>query len=322
MRLSDVHVAGIGTAACDYVQTADAVDRGWYSAEQRDRSGMIAVAVAGTVAAPDLAVEAAGRAVTASGLAPAEFGAVLHSNVHPQGPEGWSAQHYINRNTINQPVTSMEVRNGCVGFFSSLHLASCFLGVHPEAEAVLMTCADNVGTPAVDRWSMSNAFIAADGGGAVVLSRRPGFARVLAVGSACNPELERRHRGGGPLFPPPLTRGEPMNFEERFEYAKRKAEEGVLPPLGDFRLVVAEAAKTVLAEADTSPDEISRVVHDGFNQDSVNVFFDPVGIEPERGMWEFTRRHGHAGPLDAIRGLEHLWVNGEVGIGDRVLLVS
>lgn len=323
MKLDDMYIAGIGTSEPQYIDTAEAVEKGWYSAEERERSGLLSISIAGTTPAPDLAVEAARFAVAQAGCAPEDFSGLFHTSVHPQGPDGWSAQHYINRNTINQPVTSVEIRNGCIGFFSNLHLAACYLRGKPDRTEALLTCADNFGTPSVNRWNASSLFVLADGGGAVVLSKRRGFARLLATGFASNPAMELHHRGGERMFPPGMTVGGTLNFDERMAYVREREAEAGVPPIGDFGSVVIEAADKTFAEAGVSPDDITKVVHDGFARWALrDIFLDPLGIEEKLGIWEFTRRLGHAGPLDQIRGLEYVWRNREVETGEKVLLVS
>ena len=323
MKVNGINFSGIGVAGTGQVDTADAVDRGWWGSEDREASGLISISVAGATPAPDLAVEAARRALDQSGHAPTDICGVFHTNVHPQGPDGWSAQHYINRQTVNQPVTSVEIHNGCVGFFSALHLATCYLMAAPDRVAALLTCADNFGTPAVDRWHVSKLFVLADGGGAVVLSKRAGFASLLAVGAASDPELEEHHRGAGDLFPPSLTTGQLLNFDERMEYGQQKATQGTLRSMGDFGSLLVDTVERTLKEAGTSLGEIALVVHDGFNHDPLRfIFLDALDVPDERGIWEFTRRTGHAGPLDAIRGLEHAWASGKAQPGDKVLLLS
>jgi 3-oxoacyl-[acyl-carrier-protein] synthase-3 len=97
----------------------------------------------------------------------------------------------------------------------------------------------------------------------------------------------------------------------------------MLTPLGDFGSVVIDAVEKTLKDAGITMDEIARVIHDGFTREGLHdMFLDPLGINDERGIWEFTRRHGHAGPLDMIRGLEHVWKNREVGVGDKVLWIG
>ena len=323
MKVSDVYVAGIGTAQTGRVATSEAVERGWWDAQERDRSGLLSVSVAGTTPAPDLAIEAALTALAQSGHAPEQISGVFHTNVHPQGPDGWSAQHYINRHTVNQPVTSVEIHNGCVGFFSALQLATCYLTATPGRTAALLTAADNFGTPAVNRWQASRLFVLADGGGAIVLSRQHGFARILATSAASDPELEERHRAGEKLFPPGLTNGRMLNFEERTERFRQEQAAGSAPGLGDFGSLLLDTAEQTLKEAGVSMGDITKVIHDGFHHDALRIIFlDALNVTEEQGIWEFTRRVGHGGPLDGIRGLEYVWKNGEVGLGDKILLLS
>lgn len=323
MKVDGIHIAGIGTARTDTVSTAEAVRRGWWSAHEREQSGLVSISVAGTTPAPDLAVEAARNALVQSGLPAADISGLFHTNVHPQGPDGWSASHYINRQTVNQPVMSPEVRNGCVGSFSALHLAACYLSALPDRTAALVTAADNFGTPAVDRWYASKQYVLADGGGAVVLSKRGGFARLLAIGAVSDPELELKHRAGENLFPPGVTMGRPLDFRARMEDFQQQALAGTLPSLGDFATILLDVVEDTLAEAGTTLAEITKVVHDGFTRDAVrDIFLDPLDIEEKRGIWDFTRDVGHAGPLDTIRGLEHVWTRPETAAGDRVLLLG
>jgi 3-oxoacyl-[acyl-carrier-protein] synthase III len=324
MKVDDIYIAGIGTSKHEVIDTAEAVRKGWYGPDDRELGGLLSITVAGKTPAPDLAVEAATYALEQAGHAPAEIGVVFHTNVHFQGPDGWSPRHYINRKTINQSVTSVEIHNGCVGLFSTLHIASIFLNAIPDREAALVTAADNFGTPAADRWHAApQLFVLADGGGALVLSRRGGFARLLAVDAVTNPELEPHHRGPDALFPPAPTVGGTLNLGERMTYARQQSDAGILPPIEDFGPLLVDTAKRTLADADTSMDEIVKVVHDGFRKEALfGIFLDPLGVEEDRSVWEFTRTVGHAGPVDHIRGLEYAWKNGKVGVGDRVLLVG
>jgi 3-oxoacyl-[acyl-carrier-protein] synthase III len=322
MKVSGIHVAGIGCAATGRVTTAEAVARGWWNAAERDRSGLLSVTTAGDTPAPDLAIEAARTALSHSRHTPSQISALFHTNVHPQGPDGWSAQHYINRYTINQPVTSIEIHNGCVGFFSALHLATCHLTATTHT-ATLITAADNFNTPAVNRWHASSLFTLADGGGALILSKHPGFATILATQTTSDPQLEARHRAGEKLFPPGITTGATLNFEERTEYYQKTMDEKVLGRLGDFSLALADMVGRALKEAELGLDDIAKVVHDGFHYDTLRVIFlDPLDIPDDRTIWQHTRHNGHAGPLDAIRGLQQAWTNGELTRGDHVLLLS
>ncbi|MBF8191541.1 ketoacyl-ACP synthase III family protein [Nonomuraea sp. K274] len=323
MRFDDVFLAGIGTYLPPTVSTEHAVEKSWYDPADRDASGMAAVMVAGELPAPEMAARAARVALARAGHAADDFGALLHSDSFHQGPDGWSAPHYVLRATLEQPITAIEIRQGCLGMIAGLEMAAHRLIADRGKDAVLLTAADNFSTPLVDRWRASRMFLLADGAAATVVSRRGGFARVLAAGSVSDPSMEELHRGGEELFPPGVTVGRGLNFEERSDHWRRLWAQGIAPPMGNFGDCVAEVAERTLAEAGTSMEKIVKVCHTGFARGALGaMFLDPLGIDLDRSMWEFTRTVGHAGAGDLFIQLEHLWTGGALAAGEQVLLVG
>ncbi|MEU3771860.1 ketoacyl-ACP synthase III family protein [Streptomyces sp. NPDC032472] len=323
MRLEHLYLAGVAAVLPEVVETEQAVKEGLLDPAVREASGIVSVAVAGEVPAPDLAAEAAAAAIRRSGRRPEEFAALLHSGAHFQGPDGWSPQHYVLRKALDVPIPALEVRQGCLGMLASLELAAYRLAADPARPAVLLTAADNFGTPMVDRWRASGLFLLADGAAAAVVTRDGGFARVLAVGSLSNPEMEEFNRGGEVLFPPPVTVGRPLNLEARRQYWRDQWAQGVLPPMGNLGELVADVAARTLAEAGVAMEQVRRVVHIGFSRGPLtDTFLDPLGIDAERGVWEFTRRTGHAGAVDPFSGLQYLLETGQVEAGDHVMLIG
>ncbi|GAB1822130.1 ketoacyl-ACP synthase III family protein [Herbidospora sp. RD11066] len=355
MRFDDLYLSGLGSYLPGTVTTSDAISRGLYSAADREMSGMLSVMVAGDTPAPEMAAHAGNIAIKRSGHDPDDFIALLHSGSYHQGPDGWSAPHYVLRNTIDRPITALEVRQGCLGMLSGLRIAAGLLNegnntappnradtaalrtratdaAQPTGEtdadrlgrnsdAVLLTTGDNYGTPLVDRWKASRMFLLADGGAAVVVSRKGGFAKVLAAGAVSHPEMEELHRGGETLFPPDLSRG--LNFEERVGWWREQWAAGVTPPMGHLGELVSEVALKTLEEAGSSIDRVKRVCHVGFTEGPLNdIYLDPLGIDAAKGTWELTRTTGHAGAADPFIGLEWLWTRGDVEPGDHVLLIG
>ncbi|MBZ6172052.1 MULTISPECIES: ketoacyl-ACP synthase III family protein [Streptomyces] len=323
MRVENIFLAGIGTHVPDRVTAEEAVRRGWYDAADRDEARLISVAVADDTPAPDMAVYAAREALKRSEHDAEDIDALYHSAVHYQGPDVWSAPHYVLRNTVDRPVSAIEVRHGCLGMVASMELGAAALTAVPERTAVLLTTGDNFNTPVVDRWRASKLFVLADGGAAAVLSTRGGFARLLAVGGMSNPGMEELHRGGEVLFPPGITVGRPLDLEARREFWRLQWAKGIVPPMGDLGELVASAVDKTLREAGLTMADITKVANVGLNWEVFrDAFLDPLGIDETRGTWEFNRRMGHAGPVDHIAGLEHLWTTGQVGPGDHVLMLG
>lgn len=323
MKVDNVFLAGIGTYLPDRVTTAEAVENGWYDEELRTASGMVSVGIAGGTPAPDMAVTAAREALKRAEHTPDDFAALLHTPVHHQGPEIWSAPHYVLHNTLDRPVPAIEIRQGCLGMITSMRLAALWLGGTPGPDAVLVTAGDNFSTANIDRWRVSSHYLLGDGGSAAVLSRREGFARLLSVHSVSCPEAEILHRGGEPLFPPSVTVGKRLDLEERSEYIRAQWAAGVAPPLFHLGDVVTEVVDRVLADAGLRMDDIARVAHSAVAVDQIrNGFLDPLGIDEARGTWEFNRTLGHSAGTDQIAGLEWLLATGQAGPGDRVLLLA
>ncbi|MFC9249785.1 ketoacyl-ACP synthase III family protein [Amycolatopsis thailandensis] len=323
MRTDGLFLAGIGSHLPPRVATEDAVARGWYDEAAAAVSGMRSVTVSPSEPAPDMAIGAALSALADCGHAPEDFAALIHSGTHPQGPEGWSAPHYVLLHTVKQPIPALELRQGCLGMLAGVEAAWHRLRSGTRADAVLVTTADNFSTPLVDRWRASELFVLADGGSAVVVSRRHGFARVRSIGSLSNPEMEGLHRAGEPLFPPGATVGKGLNFRERGERVRERWAAGQAPPILGFGEQVADIAERTLGEADLTMADIRRVCHPGYTQDALDaIFLDPLGIGPEEGCWDYSSTVGHTGAADLFLALEYLWRGREVRQGDHVLLIG
>ncbi|MFD5751120.1 ketoacyl-ACP synthase III family protein [Streptomyces sp. NPDC127033] len=324
MRFDDIHLAGVGTYVPPVVPVEEAIEAGRYTAEARDASGLESVAVESTLPAVDMAVRAARTAVARSGHRPEDFLGLLHSGTYYQGPDGWSPAHYVLLGALDRPVSAFHVQHGCLGLLASLQTAALRLGTSADPDAaMLLTAADNFSTPLVDRWGSSSMFVLADSGSSLVVSRRGGFARLVALNFVSQPAMEAMHRGTDPLFPPQVPVENAMDFEGRLESWRLKWAEGGAIPLADFGELISATVDSTLEEAGTSLDRVTRVVHNGFNRDPLGVFLlDPLGLDADRGTWRLNRRIGHASVSDYAIGLEHLWTTGQVVPGDRVLVLG
>ena len=320
MRTENLYLAGIGNYLPELVTTEHAVAEGWYEEADRHFSGILSVAVAGPKPAPDMAIAAAEVALGRSGHQPDDIGVVLHSSIHHQGPDGWSAVHYVLRHTVNRPIPAIEIRQGCTGMLAALEVAANRLVANPTHNAALVTTGDNFSTPLVDRWRAMKMMVLADAGSAVVVSRRSGFARLLALGSLSDSAFEVLFRAGEELFPPGVTIGRGLNLQERVNQHMVGVN---LVNIWNVGARVSEIAERTLKEAGLTLDQVVRVCHPGLSRVALDtLFLDPLGIDGARGIWDYTRTIGHAGPADPFLGLEHLWSTGQVTPGDRVMLIS
>ncbi|UED87558.1 ketoacyl-ACP synthase III family protein [Streptomyces profundus] len=323
MKTPDIRIAGLGTYVPETVDARKAVALGLYDAEDHEFYGWTGAAVADDMPAPDMAIAAAQQAMERSQTHPHDLDLHLHACGHEQGPEGWSAQHYILRHLTDRDIPSFRVWQACSGLIGSLELAACYLMAVPERTTALLTGSDNVGTPNFNRWAFGiQNGVLGDAGSAVLLSTREGFATLVAINTGSTAEVEEQYRGAEPLFPPSLTVGRSMDFRERLAAAGGLEETvaEVVRRQGELR---TEIALRTLAEAGLEPADVTRVAHVFTGQESyLKVILDPMGLSPDQGLLEFGRGLGHLTVSDQVVGLDHLVAEGEVGPGDHVLIVA
>ncbi|MGW6456774.1 ketoacyl-ACP synthase III family protein [Streptomyces sp. NPDC055078] len=299
----------VGDAIAQGLCDRETLEFGWHGAY-----------IAGDMPAPEMAVFAANEALARSGHEPRDIDVLLYAFAHHQGPDGWCPPQYVQRHTVGHRALALGVGPSCNAMMLGFEVAANFLLAAPGRAAALVATADNFGTPVFDRWRSNRAMVTSDVASAVVVSRRPGFARLLSVGSVSRPDLEELSRGDEPLFPPSCTTGRMMDFEARFA-----SYEGDLLALATRTVgeVYGEAMDRVLAEAGIAKADITRVVHQiaGAEQ-HLKLQLAPLGFTLEHGLLEFGQELGRTGASDQLLELIHLLTTGAVGPGDHVLFLG
>lgn len=279
-----------------------------------------AAAVAGATPAVDLALAAGRTAVERWGGRPADIGLLLYVDVYHTGPDGWCPQSYLQRHLIGGQPLAAGIRQGCNGVFGALELSAAYLRALPESAAALVVAADNFDSPLLDRWTTLEGYCMSDGASAVVLSRRPGFARLRSVTSTSVPELENLHRGDEPLHPAGVLAGRRLSFQERMETALGGA--ALSPHLAALWIkTLEETVYRALDEAGVAMAGIRRAAFPHGPLAAVEVNLLPLGLTREQSTWDFGRTVGHSAN-DQVLSLEHLLDRGEVDPGDHVLMVG
>jgi 3-oxoacyl-[acyl-carrier-protein] synthase III len=316
-------IAGLGSYVPDSFSVKKAVELGLCDASMHEEVGWESVHVAGDTPAPEMAVRAAGVAMGRAGLKPADYALLLHASVSHQGPDSWTPHHYIQARTLGRHGLAIHLREGCQGMLSALDVAARYLGGSPGQPAALVTGSDNWGRPLVDRWRCQPKTVLSDAGAAMVLSRQGGFARVLSVATTCIPELEEMSRTDAPVFPPPVTLGAEMDLAPReLEVVAGRPFEDLF---GEVKQGHAEVVAQALAEAGLTADDITKVCMSFVvNSRYVTNVVESLGFPSSCTSWllEHSREFGHAGSTDPVLGLTHLVETGQVGPGDRLLVMG
>jgi 3-oxoacyl-[acyl-carrier-protein] synthase-3 len=322
LRTADMYLNAIGSVVPPVFSVERAVAEGLYPELEAEVHEYLGVAVAGERPAPDMALEASQTALKRAGIDPTALSLLLYTNTWHQGPDGWPPQSYLQRHLVGGRVPAMSVRQGCNGMFDALELAACYLRAEPERDSALLVAADNYGTPLIDRWRIAPGMIAGDAAVAVVVTKSPGFARLLSVTSVGVPAGEELHRSGEPMFPPTVTDGRPQDFIARFEHYRAHPPEGG-GMLREVPALMLELVEKAVSEAGIGIKDLARVAFETHSREVVEQrVMVPLGLDMEKSTWEFGRRIGHCGAADQFLAVEHLLTSGELAPGDHMLLLG
>ncbi|MGY1501154.1 ketoacyl-ACP synthase III family protein [Streptomyces sp. QTS52] len=318
MKFDDgLYIASAAGWLPDVVPMADAIRDGLVDAEHSD-IGYESIAVADGVSGPEMAVRAGRIALERAGLEPDEVGLVLHSSCGYQGHDMWPAATYVANNTAGRGVPGFDLQQRCNAAMGSLALAAGYIRTG-FAPAVLLTSGDNFALPYVDRWNVQLNLIFADGGSALVVSGRTGFARVISVTLGADNTLEGWNRGDSPFATAP---GREMPLPLRRLGLEHAAKPEAAGSWERYEAALAATTARALDEAGVTIEDIARIVvpliHRGVSPEN----YELLGFTEKQSTWDLGRRVGHIGAGDQFLGLEHLVLEGSVGPGDLVLIVA
>lgn len=323
MRIENIFLAGTGAYIPPRVSVLEAVERGAYDRERMESCGWRNIAVSEGISAPDMAVAAVRQAVDRSGLGPDDIDLLVHSCAYHQGPDGWSAPHYILRSTLGSPVPALTVEQGCNAFLAALEMATQYLMCAPSRNGAVVSGADNFGAPSVDRWYAHRDAVLADAATAVVLSKRSGWAALRSVESVSLPQFEILNRGHEPIFPPAVTTGRGLDMNEHLEAMVEELGPRASEIVQEYGASGTKLVEQVTAEAGIAVADLSKVLHLGAGTaDFLDSHLRPMGLDASLGAVDFFRDVGHAGATDVGLQLNHLVEEGALSAGDHLLMLS
>jgi 3-oxoacyl-[acyl-carrier-protein] synthase-3 len=318
---ADIFVRGTGVSLPARRRVQDAIASGEVEARVLDRTDIESVAVATDTAAPVLAAEAARQALERAQSTADDVRLLLHADTYHQGQDLWPAASFIQHQTVRNDCLALELRQMSNGGIAAMQLAVSHLRAASTPGDALLTAADRFCPPGIDRWLTDPGTPYGDGGSALVLSRRGGWARVLSVATHADSELEALHRGDEPWTDSPFEHRMPVDFA-----AAKKAfvrDHGI-------SFAVARTTAGQRAAVDAAFEQAGRRLEDArwfvlphFGARRMAAcFYEPFGIDPDATAWSWSRTVGHLGAADQFAGLDHLAESGRLRSGDVCALMS
>jgi 3-oxoacyl-[acyl-carrier-protein] synthase-3 len=320
MRFNDIYVAGVAS----WLPPREPVGQGRYEPGEQDGPAYESASVAsGDEMPPHMAVRAGRLALDRSGIDPAEVSLLLHAHAWFQGLDLWTSSSYIHHELLgeNRIAQALDVNQQCAGGMSAVQLAADHLVANPDRRAAIITAAERWSSPGVDRWHTEGArIIFGDGAGALVLARGRGFARLLAATSVADTTLEAMNRGDSPFtLYSPAAQG-PVDLDARgTEFMRDRNGSEVIGRLNQGH---ADAVHGLLDEAGMKISDVSRFVFPNIGLHLLTDMSERLGIDVSQTAWELGRTTGHIGASDPMAGLAYLLEQGQLSVGDRVVLMG
>ncbi|MDL9936530.1 3-oxoacyl-[acyl-carrier-protein] synthase III C-terminal domain-containing protein [Gordonia sp. ABSL1-1] len=326
MRCDNIFLDSIGTylpqsRPLDDVRAAGLVDE--REAAEWPWTG---VAEAGAISPPDMAVQAGREAMLVSSVPTHCFRMLIHAGSVYQGSVMWPLHHYIQRHTIGDTGTALEIRQACSGGIAALQLAASALTAQRGAGAVLVTGADNHYW--FDRFDWLRHHLAhnrsvallGDAGHGIVVTNTGGFASLDSIATGSVPEFEEAFRLPGQQFP--VSTSPPTPDEVRAVTAAA----GRHPQW--LRVLSFTAARTALATAQQALDDAGVTASDvtyylpGFMAGAgiADLITRRLGVAVPDGLQDFGRTVGHLSVSDHAIGIAHLSELGLLRPGARLLI--
>jgi 3-oxoacyl-[acyl-carrier-protein] synthase-3 len=270
------------------------------------------------VAPADMAVRAASRLLTRTGLDADTFGTLFHASVHYQGHDMWSAPHYIARELGCRGVP-IGLQQQCNGGAIAIELARHL----PEPS--LITTADRFARPSFDRWRSDYGMAAGDGATAMVVhhGRLPTDLTLHGIASASTPELEYMHRGEDGFDTTPLGHGPKIDI--------RRTKRAFIREFGADRFVklahhgIRDAVTATLADAGLEPGDprLRFAVLPRLGARALREAYIPplVGVTPAE-LLDLGRATGHLGAGDLNASLADLATGDLLSPGQYALVLN
>jgi 3-oxoacyl-[acyl-carrier-protein] synthase III len=320
MRHDSLYIAAAASRLPGRVRVADAVAAGLCDPRVARSTDLLEVSVAQGEPPAEMAARAARTALHASGHDPGEIDLLLHADVYYQGHDLWAPASYVQRAALGNRCPAVEIRQMSNGGMASIEIAAGYLAGTGGTAAVLTT-GDWFGAPGFDRWGSDPGTVYADGGTALVLSRRSGVAAVRSLATVSDADLEGMHRGDDPFG------AAPFSYRPRVDLEAHKQDfltaHGLSHSVDRISAGQDEALKRALSDAACEPDDIDWFVLPHFGLRRLTAgYLRRWGISTEATTWPWARTVGHLGAGDQFAGVAHLLESGKARPGQLGLLAG
>ena len=222
----------------------------------------------------------------------------------------WAADHmapacHLQRVLRQRQALAFELNAASNGGMAGVEVVARLLSTDPGSRAGLLSVVSRI-PDGIDRW-MGGCFNG-DAAVAAVLSKKGGFARLVASQTSTDPEFEVLCRN---------------RATERGVWDVEHIERGLLAYAESIGQEVSSVISATLAEADITMQHIAHVTPPALPLSGLHeVYLDRNSIPLAKTSWPELRRNGHVGPCDQLLGLTYLVDTHQLEPGQFVLMIG
>jgi 3-oxoacyl-[acyl-carrier-protein] synthase-3 len=247
---------------------------------------------------------AAKRAVKLSDHRDEMFSPIVYTEISVP-PEHPTPVCYVQRILEQRESLAFGLEAASDGGLTGIEVVARIVANNPSVNAGLLTAASRC-VDGANRWLGGQPL--GDGGAAVVISKKGGFARLVVSQRTSLPDLEVLHEDNV------------LNLDKRDSFRPFASFEPYIPSLA--RLASTTISAT-LAEANLSLEDVAYFCPPIILQPAFEaIYLDRHGIPIEKTCWSELQKNGHVGPCDQILGIAHLIDTGRLKQGEFIMLIG
>jgi 3-oxoacyl-[acyl-carrier-protein] synthase III len=270
----------------------------------------------------DMAVFSAKNALQQAGISGSELNIIIYNSIHRHGnPQLWCPASYLQKILGAQNSLPLTINQGCNSQLLSIE-ASIKMLRNSSEDYALITASDKFSGSGFNRWQADYSIVYGDAAASVVLSKKPGLAKIIDIQTYSDPDLEELHRFKDEY-------DENINNELNHRYNVKAAKDCFMNQYGkesittSTKTAMLKLLDTTFNSQKISIDTIKYYIFPNLGNNILSSNYYPnFPNAREKSLWEFGNKIGHLGAADCIAGLSHLISNNHLKNGDRILCIG
>lgn len=300
-----------------------AIKSGEYASKDAKAMGYESIAVSPpNVSVEMMALDAATNAIEQANVSGSELAMLTYNAVHRHGhPQLWCPASYLQHELGAEDAMPLSIYQGCNGQLLSMEMLASILLKSAKNYALAVT-ADKFSFGGINRWHGDYGIVYGDAASAIVLSSKPGIAKICTIKTVHKPFLEKLHR-----FDKPIDLNAKDAVDKQYNIRSTKKE--FLQSYGKDAVInatkdaIQRLWQETFLEGVISPDQIHYFIFPNLSEEVLDTnYFSIYPQAKERSLWYLGKQLGHLGASDCAVGLDYLLNQNNLMPGEKIACIG